>query len=211
MLKKLQRLLWACVAAVAVLVGLSVRQHDPNAPVPPAADTANEAPAAIGGGPFSLVNQNGERVTRETYADKYLLMFFGFTFCPDICPTELAKITRVMELLPLDVAARVQPLFVSVDPERDTPAVLKQYLSAFDPRIAGLTGTPEEVAAMTKAYRIHAAKVPQPGGAEYLVDHAAMLYLMRPDGQFATFYRMTDTADAVAADIAATVTVVAQE
>ena len=109
-----------------------------------------------------------------------------------------------MELLPADVAARVQPLFVSVDPERDTPAVLKDYLSAFDSRIHGLTGTQAEVDAVTKAYRIYAAKVPGQGGADYVVDHSALVYLMRPDGGFATFFRTTDDAGVIAAKVAET-------
>ena len=198
MMKTVQRILWGGAAVVAVAAGVIVWRDTPSA-----APVAVEAPAAIGG-PFSLVNQAGERVTRDSYAGKYLLMFFGFTYCPDICPTELARITRVMELLPADVAARVQPLFVSVDPERDTPAVLKDYLSAFDSRIHGLTGTQAEVDAITKAYRIYAAKVPGQGGADYVVDHSALVYLMRPDGGFATFFRTTDDAGVIAAKVAET-------
>ena len=195
-IKTVRRVLWGLAAVGAVAGGVFLSRH-----TTPVAATQAEAPAAIGGA-FSLVNQDGERVTQNTYAGKYLLMFFGFTFCPDICPTELAKVTRVLELLPAAVAAEVQPLFVSVDPARDTPAVLKTYMTAFDGRIEGLTGTEAEVAAITKAYRIYAAKVPGQGGADYLVDHSAMLYLMRPDGQFATFFRTTDTADAIAAKVA---------
>lgn len=195
-MKQFRRVLWGAVVLGALVVGGTVWRG-----TPPAQQPAAEAPAAIGG-PFSLVNQNGERVTQESYAGKYLLMFFGFTYCPDICPTELTKVTRVMELLPPDVAAQVQPLFVSVDPERDTPELLKQYLTMFDPRIAGLTGTTEEIAAVTRAYRIYAAKVPWQGSADYLVDHSAMLYLMRPDGSFATFFRTTDSADVIAAKVA---------
>jgi protein SCO1/2 len=196
-MKQFRRVLWGAVALGAVAAGVIAWRSG----MPVQTDTAAEAPAAIGG-PFSLVNQNGERATQASYAGKYLLMFFGFTYCPDICPTELAKVTRVMELLPPDVAAQVQPLFISVDPERDTPELLKQYLTMFDPRIAGLTGTPEEIAAVTRAYRIYAAKVPGQGGADYLVDHSAMLYLMRPDGSFATFFRTTDSADVIAAKVA---------
>jgi protein SCO1 len=159
-----------------------------------------ETPAAIGG-PFALRNQHGATVTRESFAGKYLLLFFGFTFCPDVCPTELARISRVMELLPPLVATQVQPLFVSVDPERDTPQVLREYLTAFDPRIMGLTGSPAAVQDMTRTYRIHAAKVPGQGEADYLMDHTALIYLMRPDGTFATFFRPTDTADAIAAQM----------
>lgn len=196
MMKTVQRILWGSAAVCVVIAGVIVWRDTPSA-----APVAAEAPAAIGG-PFSLVNQNGERVTRDSYAGKYLLMFFGFTYCPDICPTELARITRVMELLPADVAARVQPLFVSVDPERDTPAVLKEYLTAFDGRIQGLTGTQAEVDAVTKAYRIYAARVPGQGGADYLIDHAALVYLMRPDGGFATFFRTTDDASVIAVKVA---------
>jgi protein SCO1 len=151
--------------------------------------------AAIGG-PFTLTDQTGKTVTDQTYKGKWLLVFFGFTFCPDVCPTTLNQVAQVMDRLgPL--ASQVQPLFITVDPARDTPPVLAQYTAAFDPRIVGLTGTPEEIAAAAKAYRVYYAKVDQ--GGDYTMDHSAILYVMRPDGRYEAFF----SADAKADDITA--------
>jgi protein SCO1 len=151
--------------------------------------------AAIGG-PFTLTDQTGKAVTDQTYKGKWLLVFFGFTFCPDVCPTTLNQVAQVMDRLgPL--ASQVQPLFITIDPARDTPAVLAQYTAAFDPRIVGLTGTPEEIAAAAKAYRVYYAKVDQ--GSDYTMDHSAILYVMRPDGRYEAFF----SADAKADDMTA--------
>jgi protein SCO1 len=134
------------------------------------------------GGPFALVDHNGREVTDATFRGKYLLIFFGFANCPDVCPLALDRFARVMELLGPD-AERVQPLLISVDPERDTPAVLKEYVAAFDPRIVGLTGTPEQVKAAASAYKVYFAKAETDGAAGYAVDHSAFEYLMGPDGE----------------------------
>jgi protein SCO1/2 len=151
--------------------------------------------AAIGG-PFSLTDQTGKPVTDQTYKGKWLLVFFGFTSCPDVCPTTLNQVAQVMDRLgPL--ADQVQPLFITVDPARDTPAVLAQYTAAFGPRIVGLTGTPEQIAAAAKAYRVYYAKVDQ--GSDYTMDHSAILYVMRPDGKYEAFF----AADAKADDMTA--------
>jgi protein SCO1/2 len=151
--------------------------------------------AAIGG-PFTLTDQTGRAVTDQTYKGKWLLIFFGFTYCPDVCPTTLNRVAQVMDRLgPL--ASQVQPLFITIDPARDTPAVLAQYTAAFDPRIVGLTGTPDEIAAAAKAYRVYYAKVDQ--GSDYTMDHSAILYVMRPDGRYEAFF----AADAKADDMTA--------
>jgi protein SCO1/2 len=151
--------------------------------------------AAIGG-PFALTDQTGKAVTDQTYKGKWLLVFFGFTYCPDVCPTTLNQVAQVMDRLgPL--ASQVQPLFITVDPARDTPPVLAQYTAAFDPRIVGLTGTPAEIAAAAKAYRVYYAKVDQ--GSDYSMDHSAILYVMRPDGRYEAFF----AADAKADDMTA--------
>lgn len=151
--------------------------------------------AAIGG-PFALTDQTGKAVTDQTYKGKWLLVFFGFTYCPDVCPTTLNQVAQVMDRLgPL--ASQVQPLFITIDPARDTPPVLAQYTAAFDPRIVGLTGTPDEIAAAAKAYRVYYAKVDQ--GSDYTMDHSAILYVMRPDGRYEAFF----AADAKADDMTA--------
>lgn len=134
------------------------------------------------GGPFSLIGTDGQVVTEAAFRGRYTLFFFGFTFCPDACPTTLHTFSVVLEKLG-DDAGRIQPAFVSVDPERDTPAVLKQYLSSFDPRIVGLTGTPEAVAEMARKFRVFYAR--QGEGEYYLVDHSTAVIIMDPDFNYA--------------------------
>ena len=137
------------------------------------------------GGPFSLTDHNGQAVTDQTYAGQYLLVFFGYTFCPDVCPTTLTTLSNTMDILG-EAAARVTPIFISVDTERDTPEQLKEYVSYFHPRIVALTGTDEQIKAVAKAYRVFYAKAREnkedPG--DYLVDHSSITYLMGPDGAF---------------------------
>ncbi|GAA0658605.1 SCO family protein [Sphingomonas insulae] len=151
--------------------------------------TAHEAPPLAGariGGPFTLVNQDGRPVTDRTFAGKYRIMYFGYTFCPDVCPTDAAAIGKGLAMLDKSdpaLAGRIVPVFVSVDPERDTPAVLKGFVAAFHPRMVGLTGTPAQIAAVSKAYGVFAGKGDaQPGGG-YLVNHSRTTYLMDPDGR----------------------------
>ena len=139
------------------------------------------------GGPFSLVDHRGRPVTEGDFGGRYLLVFFGFTNCPDICPTTLADIVRVTSLLGDDASA-VQPLFVSVDPARDTPQRLSEYLKAFDAGIVGLTGTAEQVAAMAEAFRTYYGRQPADADGYYSVDHQANTYLMTPENQYLTHF-----------------------
>jgi protein SCO1/2 len=134
------------------------------------------------GGPFKLIGTDGQEVTEAALKGKYALFFFGFTFCPDACPTALNTFSLVLGKLGAD-ADKVQPVFVSIDPDRDTPAVLKEYLSSFDPRIMGLTGTPEAIAETAKAFRVYYAK--QGDGEFYLMDHSTAIIVMNPDYQYA--------------------------
>jgi protein SCO1/2 len=155
-------------------------------------------PSAIGG-PFKLVDQNGQAVTEEALKGKPSLIFFGFTHCPDICPTALFDMSEIYKALGRD-GDKVGAYFVSVDPERDTPAVLKEYLSSFDPRLRGLTGDPAAVAAMEKAYRVYSKKVPLDGGG-YTMDHTALVYLMNKDGQFIAPFNLKRKPEDAAADL----------
>jgi len=138
------------------------------------------------GGPFALIDQDGRTVRDSDFAGKYRIVYFGYTHCPDICPNDLAVVGQALRRIEKQAparAARIQPLFITVDPERDTPAVMKAYASAFHPRLLGLTGTPQQVAAAEKAYAVWAAKQPaQPGGG-YAVDHSRMTVLMGPKGE----------------------------
>jgi len=134
------------------------------------------------GGPFAMTDHNGRAVTEKDYASKAKAIFFGFTYCPDVCPTTLARLTVLMEELGPD-AEKLQVILVSVDPERDTPDVLKSYLEAFDPRFVGLTGTPDQLAAFARNYRIFYEKVPDSSGG-YTMNHSAGVFLFGKSGEF---------------------------
>jgi protein SCO1 len=138
-------------------------------------------PAAIGG-PFKLVDDNGKTITDQDFKGHPFLVFFGYTHCPDICPTTLFELSEVLHALGPD-ANRMSTLFISVDPERDTPAVMKNYLSSFDPHLRGATGKLAAVEAVEKEYRVYAKKVPT-GNGDYSMDHSALVYLMDKQGRF---------------------------
>jgi protein SCO1/2 len=157
-----------------------------------------QARASAIGGPFTLTDQNGARVTEATYRGAPSIVFFGYTHCPDVCPTTLFDMSEVLKRLPAD--KRVSALFITVDPERDTPAALKDYLSSFDPRISGLSGSRPDVDATLKAYRVYSKKQPQENG-EYSMDHSAIIYLMDKQGRFVTALNLQSPPEAVAKEI----------
>lgn len=146
------------------------------------------ATATLVGGPFRLVDQNGAEITDASMRGKPFLVFFGFTHCPDICPTKLFEMSQALKAVEKDVPD-IEALFISVDPERDTPEMMKRYLSSFNPRIKGLTGDQASVDAAVKAYRAYAKKVPTESG--YTMDHTSLVYLMGREGQFLTSLDMT--------------------
>jgi protein SCO1/2 len=156
-----------------------------------------QATAAVGG-PFRLVDQDGRTVSERDFAGKPFLVFFGFTHCPDVCPTTLFEVSEILRALGPD-AEKVSALFITVDPERDTPDKLKSYLSSFDPQLRGLTGDPAAVAAVTKAYRVYARKVPQEDG--YTMDHTAIVYLMDKNGRFVAPFSLKRGASEAAAEL----------
>jgi protein SCO1/2 len=138
------------------------------------------------GGPFTLTDQNGQTRTDRDFAGRYRIMYFGYTFCPDVCPVDVAKLVagyRAFAKADPARAARVVPIFVTVDPARDTPQALKSFTSAFDPALVGLTGTPAQIAAVTKAYAVIVQIDKKPGNPNYLVDHSRAAFLMDPQGQ----------------------------
>lgn len=153
---------------------------------------------ALIGGPFHLIDQNGQTRSDSDFRGQYLLVFFGFTNCPDVCPTTLSTVTNAMDKLGSD-AAKVTPLFITVDPERDTPAVMKAYAANFTPRLVALSGSPDAIAAAAKLYRIYYKKVGE--GADYSMDHTALLYLMGPDGNYLAHFSPDATADDIAKDL----------
>ena len=148
-------------------------------PAPPQQKVTGQAAV---GGPFSLTDQNGQTVTEAALKGKPTLIFFGFTHCPDVCPTALFEMSEIFAALGPD-AGKAQAFFVSVDPERDTPAVLKSYVSSFSPQILGLSGTPEATEQIKKEYRVYSRKVPLKDG-DYTMDHTAVVYLMDKTGNF---------------------------
>src|SRR3954453_15029684 len=156
------------------------------------------APAAIGG-PFQLTDQTGQRVTEKDLQGKPTLIFFGFTHCPDVCPTSLFEISEVLRAMGKD-ADRVNAYFISVDPERDTAVAMKDYLSSFDPHLKGLTGDAGAVAKVISGFRVYAKKVPLKDG-DYTMDHTALIYLMDRDGKFVAPFNLKRTPEAAAADL----------
>jgi protein SCO1/2 len=151
------------------------------------------------GGPFRLIDHNGRAVSEQDFKGEPFIVFFGFTNCPDICPTTLFEMSEVLKRLGPD-ANKTAALFISVDPERDTPEKLKDYVSSFHPRIFGLTGTPEEIAAVEREFRVYAKKVPLKDG-DYTMDHTAVVYLMGKDGRFVAPFNLKKSADEAAADL----------
>jgi protein SCO1/2 len=150
---------------------------------------------ALVGGPFSLVDQNRARVTDQTYRGKYMLIFFGFTYCPDVCPTELQVMSAALdELGPKGDA--IQPIFITVDPERDSPETMKAYVANFHPRMVGLTGNLNEISAVAKAYRVYFKK--SGAGDAYLMDHSSIVYLMDKEGKFLKHFTYSTDAKALA-------------
>ena len=151
------------------------------------------------GGPFHLEDQNGKPVSDQDMKGRPFLVFFGFTHCPDVCPTTLFDMSQLLRQLGPD-ADRTGALFITVDPERDTPAVMKDYLSNFDPHLRGLTGDQASVGAAIRAYRVYAKKVPLPGG-DYTMDHTAVVYLMDKAGQFVAPFDLKRTPETAAVDL----------
>jgi protein SCO1/2 len=157
--------------------------------------------ASLVGGPFTLEDSAGKQVSDRDFRGKYMLVYFGYTFCPDVCPTTLNEVADALEHLGTK-ANDLQPIFITVDPKRDTPAVVKQYTAAFSPKLIGLTGTPEQIAAVAKAYRVYYAEHRTgPGPNDYSMDHSSILYLMGPDGKFVAPVRADESGKDMAADL----------
>ena len=168
--------LFAAFASGALILIVAVTTLLPGKPL-----TTNMGIATVGG-PFQLVDQDGKSVTQAALKGKASLIFFGFTHCPDVCPTSLFEMSEIFNALGPD-AKKAQAFFVTVDPARDTPDAMKAYLSSFSPEIHGLTGTPDQVDAVKRGYRVYSKKVPLDGG-DYTMDHTAVIYLMDKNGDF---------------------------
>ena len=150
------------------------------------------------GGDYSLINQDGNAVSNETYLGKYVLIFFGYTFCPDVCPTTLTTFATAIDLLGKD-AEKVKLVFITVDPARDTPEILKSYLMHFQKHFDGLTGSIKQIEEVKKVFRIYAVRSQQDkvDNENYLMDHSSISYLLGPDGKFITFFRYGAEAEVI--------------
>jgi protein SCO1/2 len=165
--------------------------------------TDEAAPGGVSiGGPFALTDGTGRAVTDRDYRGRDMLVYFGYTFCPDVCPTTLSDVAAALDKLG-PRAADVQPLFITVDPKRDTPEVVGKYAAAFSPRLVGLTGTPAQIKSVAAEYRVYYAEHRTgPGPNDYAMDHSSILYLMGPDGAFITPIRADAGPDVIAAELA---------
>ncbi len=152
---------------------------------------------ALVGGPFELTAHTGQRVRDTDYRGKLMVVYFGFTYCPDICPAGLQVITAALDKLKRG-ADRIAPLFITIDPERDTPAQLKSYVASFHPSLTGLTGTAEDISAVAKAYRVYYRKAQNPDLSDYTMDHTSFMYLMDGKGEFITHFPHAVTPDKLA-------------
>ena len=176
------------VVAAGVLLALAVRET-------PRGGAAGTALASAIGGPFHLVDQNGKAVSDADLKGKWQLIFFGYTHCPDACPTALNEMSLALDRLGMK-RDEVGVVFITVDPERDTPDALKSYVQSFDAPIVALTGSSEAVAQAAKAYRVFYAKHPRPDG-DYDMDHSAVIYVMNPEGRFTATFTPDSSADAI--------------
>ena len=183
------RLNWVVLAllivGVAILVYVSGFKLDDEAKLPQKSEDQLAGGTPTIGGPFTLVDQDGKTVTDKDFRGQYLMIYFGYTYCPDVCPTSLTYMSDALDLLG-DTAARVTPMLITIDPARDTPEHLKEYAAYFHPRLHALTGSPEQIAAVAKAYRVYYSKVKGEDATEddYLMDHSSVTYVMGPDGMF---------------------------
>lgn len=168
------------IIAACAIVGTAGANYAVNYFIAPTSAPQGSRPAI--GGAYTLTNHRGETVTDRTFRGKTQLVFFGFTHCPDICPTALTLVSDLLEQIG-SAASQVQPLFITVDPERDTPEVMARYVEAFHPSMVGLTGTPEQVAAAAAAFKVFYRKAPRPDG-DYFMEHSGSIYVMAPDGVF---------------------------
>jgi protein SCO1/2 len=178
------RLALAVLIACVLLLPSSPRAAD----APSAAQLMDDLMWARGpiGGPFALIDHEGRRRTDADFRGKLMVIYFGYITCPDICPADLTSIALALDQLG-DAADAVQPVFITLDPERDTPAHLAEYVKAFHPRLLGLTGTPDEIRKIATAYKAYYVKAGNAGGADYAVDHTAFIYLVGRDGQYLGF------------------------
>ena len=184
----MKRSTYVLLAVGGLLIGgLTALLFQPGARLSISAPVVSVGKALVGG-PFALIDHTGKRVTDQDFRGRYMLIMFGFTYCPDVCPSGLQVMAAALGKLGAK-AERIVPLFISVDPERDTPAQLGQYVASFHPRLVGLTGPLADIDAAAKAYRVYYRKVrDEKSSAAYTIDHTALIYLMGPDGGYVAHF-----------------------
>ena len=187
----------AAVAGVILIAAIALGARSLIVAAPESPVASSRAMPTIGG-PFTLTDHDGRAVTDADFHGRYMLVYFGYTYCPDVCPTSLQVMTDALDLLGAKADA-VTPVLITIDPERDTAELLRDYVANFHPRTVGLTGTPEQIAAVAKAYRVYYAKAEQEG--TYLMDHSSIVYLMGKDGKFLTHFSHNTPADKMAEGI----------
>lgn len=200
--KKRVVVLLALAAGCLLLAIAAVTALRPPVPAPVAESGVMRVAGAAIGGPFQLIDHSGRTVSEADFAGRFMLIYFGFTHCPDICPTELQVMANAVDALGAGEASIV-PIFITVDPERDTADHLKDYVAAFHPKMVGLTGSTEQIAAVAKAYKVYFSKQPGTGTdtKDYQVDHTSFVYLMGPDGAIRSVFRAGTSAKAMAGEI----------
>ena len=186
-MKKIRLILWALVAIATIIFAVgSINKSSSN----------NTPAVAIKnfGGDFELTNHLSNKVTQSDFDNQYRLIYFGFTYCPAICPTELQRISSVLKQLG-DAGKTIQPIFITVDPQRDTIDVMKEYVSLFHPRLIGLTGTPEQIDTVKKAYKIYAKQVQEEGMNDYTMDHSSFIYFINSNNDLVRIFKTDDSVD----------------
>ena len=163
--------------------------------------TAQESAASLIGGPFTLTDETGAALSNEDLTGHYMLVFFGYTYCPDFCPTTLTVMTQALDMLDPKVAEQVEPVFITIDPERDTAKALGEYSQHFHDKIHFLTGTPEQIAEVATAYRVFYQKVESEKFSDYVMDHSTITYVMGPDGRYVSHFGFDATAEAIVQDL----------
>lgn len=165
--------------------------------------TANKATSGASniGGAFTLIDHNGQEVTNETYKGTHKLIFFGFTYCPAVCPTELQKITNIMEALGKDYAGTITPIFITLDPDRDNAEVMKNYVAQFHLSLIGLTGSNDQIDAVKNTFKVYSSKVENDMMDEYMIDHSSFIYLTDWDNKLISMYPSKDTVEQIVQDI----------
>lgn len=184
--------LWALVA-VLIVIGIAIGSR--------LLMWSGDAHPTIGG-PFALTDHDGNKVTDQSYAGRWKLIYFGYTYCPDVCPTSLGTMAAALDKLTPAQRAKLVPLFITVDPERDTPEVMKHYVASFASDLIGLVGTPAQTEEVKKAFKVYAVKAKGGDAENYTVDHSSITYLMGPDGQFVQHFAHGSSADDLAAALA---------